>query len=76
MSSGDDSIHSMVCVSVEKCLCFSFGISQTPCVTEQDHQAEEEVFYHHLNGCTPCNHYTLTYFPARNTRQMGLQQQA
>ena len=76
MSSGDDSIHSVVCVSVEKCPCLGFGTPQTPHAAEQDRQAEEEVFYRHLDGCAPCNHYTLKYFPARNTRQMGLLQQA
>ena len=30
MSSGDDSIHSVVCMSVDKCLCLGFGIPQTP----------------------------------------------
>ena len=59
MSSGDDCIHSVVRVSVEKCPCFSFGISQTPCVAEQDCQVEEEVFCHHLDGCASCNHYTF-----------------
>ena len=76
MPSGDDSTHSVVCVSVEKCQCWGFEISPTPCVARQDRQVGEEVFRHHLDGCGPCNHYILIYFPAQNTLQMGLLWQA